>query len=133
MPGSLLKMRRSQIRQAIAELAMDAIGDAALTWMPERPFYETLQLPPEEEEPLTATPRYLFVSTACRTLCLWSSVFLQFKKFHLTGSSSFCDLLAAQASYLFPLVHLPVDYDSVHSTSNTVSLRNSGTVMLGPS
>jgi len=57
--SSLLKMRWSQIRQAIAELAMDAIGDGALTWMPERPFYETLQLPPEEEEPLTATPRYL--------------------------------------------------------------------------
>jgi acyl-CoA dehydrogenase len=57
--SSLLKMRWSQIRQAITELAMDAIGDAALTWMPERPFYETLQLPPEEEELLAIPPRYL--------------------------------------------------------------------------
>jgi hypothetical protein len=38
---------------------MDAIGDAALTWMPERPFYETLQLPPEEEALLAIPPRYL--------------------------------------------------------------------------
>jgi acyl-CoA dehydrogenase len=57
--SSLLKMRWSQIRQSITELAMDAIGDAALTWMPERPFYETLQLPPEEEELLAIPPRYL--------------------------------------------------------------------------
>jgi acyl-CoA dehydrogenase len=57
--SSLLKLRWSQIRQAIAELAMDAIGDDALTWMPERPLYETLQLPQDEEEPLALTPRYL--------------------------------------------------------------------------
>jgi acyl-CoA dehydrogenase len=57
--SSLLKLRWSQIRQSITELAVDAIGDAALTWMPDRPFYETLQLPPEEEELLAATPRYL--------------------------------------------------------------------------
>jgi acyl-CoA dehydrogenase len=57
--SSLLKLRWSQIRQAIIELTMDAFGEAALTWMPERPFYETLQLPPEEEEILAATPRYL--------------------------------------------------------------------------
>ena len=31
----------------------------ALRWMPERPFYETLQLPPDEEEVLAAAPRYL--------------------------------------------------------------------------
>jgi acyl-CoA dehydrogenase len=57
--SSLLKLRWSQIRQAIAELAMDAIGDDALAWMPERPLYETLQLPPEDELILAATPRYL--------------------------------------------------------------------------
>jgi acyl-CoA dehydrogenase len=57
--SSLLKLRWSQIRQSITELAMDSIGEAALTWMPDRPFYETLQLPPEEEELLAVTPRYL--------------------------------------------------------------------------
>jgi acyl-CoA dehydrogenase len=57
--SSLLKLRWSQIRQAIAELAMDAIGDGALIWMPERPLYETLQLPQDEEAPLAVTPRYL--------------------------------------------------------------------------
>ncbi|MFL6797805.1 MAG: acyl-CoA dehydrogenase family protein [Xanthobacteraceae bacterium] len=57
--SSLLKLRWSQIRQAIIELAMDAIGDNALTWVPQRPLYESLQLPPDEEELLAATPRYL--------------------------------------------------------------------------
>ena len=57
--SSLLKLRWSEIRQAIAELAMDAIGDDALRWLPERPLYETLQLPPEEEETAAAMPRYL--------------------------------------------------------------------------
>jgi acyl-CoA dehydrogenase len=57
--SSLLKLRWSEIRQAIAELAVDAIGAEALRWLPERPFYETLQLPPEEEEIAAAAPRYL--------------------------------------------------------------------------
>ena len=57
--SSLLKLRWSEVRQAIAELAMDAIGEDALTWLPERPLYETLQLPPEDEELLAVAPRYL--------------------------------------------------------------------------
>jgi acyl-CoA dehydrogenase len=57
--SSLLKLRWSEIRQAIAELAMDAIGDDALAWIAQRPLYETLQLPPEDELLLAATPRYL--------------------------------------------------------------------------
>jgi acyl-CoA dehydrogenase len=57
--SSLLKLRWSEIRQAIAELAMDAVGEDALRWLPERPLYETLQLPPEEEEMAAAMPRYL--------------------------------------------------------------------------
>jgi acyl-CoA dehydrogenase len=57
--SSLLKLRWSEIRQAIAELAMDAIGEEALRWLPERPFYETLQLPPDEEEALAVAPTYL--------------------------------------------------------------------------
>ena len=57
--SSLLKLRWSEIRQSMTELAVDAIGDNALRWMPERPLYETLQLPPDEEELLAAAPRYL--------------------------------------------------------------------------
>ena len=57
--SSLLKLRWSEIRQAIAELAMDVVGEEALRWLPERPLYETLQLPPEEEETAAAMPRYL--------------------------------------------------------------------------
>jgi acyl-CoA dehydrogenase len=57
--SSLLKLRWSEIRQSIAELAMDVIGDDALRWMPERPIYKNLQLPQEEQELLAAAPRYL--------------------------------------------------------------------------
>ena len=57
--SSLLKLRWSEIRQAIAELAVDAAGADALRWRPQRPLYETLQLPPEEEEIAAALPRYL--------------------------------------------------------------------------
>jgi acyl-CoA dehydrogenase len=57
--SSLLKLRWSEIRQAITELALDVTGEAALRWIPERPLYETLQLPPEEEDLLAAAPRYL--------------------------------------------------------------------------
>jgi acyl-CoA dehydrogenase len=57
--SSLLKLRWSEIRQSITELAVDIIGDDALRWIPERPLYETLQLPPEDEAILAATPRYL--------------------------------------------------------------------------
>ena len=57
--SSLLKLRWSEIRQSIAEAAVDVIGDDALIWTIERPLYETLQLPPEDELILAATPRYL--------------------------------------------------------------------------
>src|SRR6185437_849543 len=57
--SSLVKMRWSQIRQQITELALDAVGEAALEWIPARPLYETLQLPAEEEEVIAVTPRYL--------------------------------------------------------------------------
>jgi len=57
--SSLLKLRWSEIRQAIAEAAVDVIGEDALVWPVARPLYETLQLPPEDEAVLAATPRYL--------------------------------------------------------------------------
>jgi acyl-CoA dehydrogenase len=57
--SSLLKLRWSEIRQAVTELAVDASGEDALRWVNERPLYETLQLPPEDEETLALMPRYL--------------------------------------------------------------------------
>jgi acyl-CoA dehydrogenase len=57
--SSLLKLRWSQLRQSISELAVDAIGLDGLRMFPDRPLYETLQLPPEEEDMLSTTPRYL--------------------------------------------------------------------------
>lgn len=57
--ASLLKLRWSQIRQTISELAVEAADEAALRWTAERPLYESLQLPPEDEELRTLAPRYL--------------------------------------------------------------------------
>ena len=55
--SSLLKLRWSEIRQAIAELAVDAVGPEALRWRPERPLYAALQLPTAEAELAAALPR----------------------------------------------------------------------------
>ena len=57
--SSLLKLRWSAMQQQLAELALDTVGEDALRWEPERPFYESLQLPPETEEMLSIGPRYL--------------------------------------------------------------------------
>jgi acyl-CoA dehydrogenase len=57
--SSLLKLRWSQLRQDISELAVDAIGTDALKFIPERPLFESLQLPEDEEEALSQVPRYL--------------------------------------------------------------------------
>jgi acyl-CoA dehydrogenase len=57
--SSLLKLRWSEIRQAIAELAVDAVGPEALRWRPERPLYAAALLAPEEAELAAALPRYL--------------------------------------------------------------------------
>jgi acyl-CoA dehydrogenase len=56
--SSLLKLRWSEIRQAICELALNAIGEDALRWIDQRPLSEAAQLPPEEEEVLAIAPRY---------------------------------------------------------------------------
>ena len=57
--SSLLKLRWSEIRQTICELALTAIGADALRWIDQRPFSEALQIPAEEEELLAIGPRYL--------------------------------------------------------------------------
>jgi acyl-CoA dehydrogenase len=57
--SSLVKLRWSQLRQQLTELALETVGEDALKWEAARPLYETLQLPPEEEELLAIAPRYL--------------------------------------------------------------------------
>ncbi len=57
--SSLVKLRWSQLRQQLTELALETVGEDALRWETARPLYETLQLPPEEEELLATAPRYL--------------------------------------------------------------------------
>ena len=57
--SSLLKLRWSQLRQDISELAVDALGTDALKFITERPLFESLQLPEDEEEALSQVPRYL--------------------------------------------------------------------------
>ena len=57
--SSLLKLRWSQVRQDISELAVDALGADALRFVSERPLFESLQLPEDEEEALSQVPRYL--------------------------------------------------------------------------
>jgi acyl-CoA dehydrogenase len=57
--SSLLKLRWSQLRQDLTELAVDAVGEDALRWIAPRPLHESLQLPADEEDLLSITPRYL--------------------------------------------------------------------------
>lgn len=57
--SSLLKLRWSEIRQAICELALDAVGEDALQWTDRRTFYGETRLRPEEERILAIGPRYL--------------------------------------------------------------------------
>lgn len=57
--SSLLKLRWSEIRQAICELALDAAGDEALRWSDHRPPYGEAPLRPEEEKILAIGRRYL--------------------------------------------------------------------------
>jgi acyl-CoA dehydrogenase len=57
--SSLLKLRWSQLRQDVSELAVDALGQDALKFIPERPLFESLQLPEYVDYALSLVPRYL--------------------------------------------------------------------------
>lgn len=48
--SSVLKLRVSQLRQAVNEAAIAILGPQALRWDPRRPLYEAQHASPEEEE-----------------------------------------------------------------------------------
>jgi acyl-CoA dehydrogenase len=57
--SSVLKLRNSEIRQAVTRLAADVIGHDALAVEPGRPFYRLNHEPAIPEEMLTVMPEYL--------------------------------------------------------------------------
>ena len=57
--SSVLKLRNSEIRQAVTRLGADVIGHDALAVEPARPFYRLNHEPAVPEEMLTVMPEYL--------------------------------------------------------------------------
>ena len=57
--SSVLKLRNSEIRQAVTRLAADVIGHDALAVEPGRPFYRLNHEPAIPEDMLTVMPEYL--------------------------------------------------------------------------
>lgn len=57
--SSLLKLRVSEIRQAVTRLGVDVIGHDALAVEPMRPFYRLNHEPAIPEEMLPVMPEYL--------------------------------------------------------------------------
>jgi acyl-CoA dehydrogenase len=57
--SSVLKLRNSEIRQAVTRLAADVIGHDALAVEPARPFYRLNHEPAVPEDMLTVMPEYL--------------------------------------------------------------------------
>jgi acyl-CoA dehydrogenase len=57
--SSVLKLRNSEIRQAVTRLGADVIGHDALAVEPARPFYRLNHEPATPEEMLTIMPEYL--------------------------------------------------------------------------
>ncbi len=57
--SSILKLRNSEIRQAVTRLGVDVIGHDGLAVEPMRPLYRLNHEPPVPEEMLTVVPEYL--------------------------------------------------------------------------
>lgn len=57
--SSLAKLRNSEIKQLLATLAVDVIGQDALVWEPRRPLYELNEPSLLDEDSMTALPEYL--------------------------------------------------------------------------
>ena len=55
----MLKLRVSEIRQAVTRLGVDVIGNDGLAVEPMRPFYRLNQEPAIPEEMLPIVPEYL--------------------------------------------------------------------------
>jgi acyl-CoA dehydrogenase len=55
--ASMLKLRASQLQQAVSALELEVLGDRALRWEPHRPLYD---LPPDDEDDIRpAASRFL--------------------------------------------------------------------------
>jgi acyl-CoA dehydrogenase len=57
--SSLLKLRMSEVQQAVTTLGVEALGPAALAMEPGRPLYGLNHVPPLDEDALAVVPRYL--------------------------------------------------------------------------
>ncbi|GGC74117.1 acyl-CoA dehydrogenase family protein [Chelatococcus reniformis] len=57
--SSMLKLRNSEIKQAITKLGVDVIGYDALVWQPARPLYALNEPTPIAEDELPVVPEYL--------------------------------------------------------------------------
>jgi acyl-CoA dehydrogenase len=57
--ASLLKLRSSEINQAVSRLGVEIIGTDALYWEPTRPLYALNETPPIPQEELTILPEFL--------------------------------------------------------------------------
>lgn len=57
--SSLLKLRSSQLRQSISELALKVLGTDAIRWQPRRPLYEISNQPQEHEVAWLHVAKYL--------------------------------------------------------------------------
>lgn len=57
--SSLVKLRMSEITQAVTVLAMEALGSQALAVEPARPLYGLNHAPPLDDDALAVVPRYL--------------------------------------------------------------------------
>src|SRR5439155_17180874 len=57
--SSLLKLRVSEIRQAVTQLGVEVIGNDGLVVEPMRPFYKLNEVPAIPEAMLTIVPEYL--------------------------------------------------------------------------
>jgi acyl-CoA dehydrogenase len=57
--SSILKLRNSEIRQAVTRLGVDVIGHDGLAVEPVRPLYRLNHEPPVPEEMLTVVPEFL--------------------------------------------------------------------------
>lgn len=57
--ASLLKLRASEVRQAVTRLAVDVLGERALPWEPRRPLYGLNEEPVLSEAELPVTASFL--------------------------------------------------------------------------
>ena len=57
--SSLVKLRTSELKQAITSLGVELLGQDALVWDPRRPLYEVNEPLALDEDAITVVPEYL--------------------------------------------------------------------------